>query len=154
MTTCWEDPSAQNLLKPGSAEIQGRGKFGSGMPEGRSEKAGQRDAGGHTLSLAKWLTGGHTAQPELEFRIPFPNCTISSILSLREYGAKSQRPLRRKVCPAGMALGTLSQVLPRVAGNVQGHRFVQEIWAFPPGREAQALTQARMRNTLWGRDSC
>lgn len=56
--------------------------------------------------------------------------------------------------PSGYDTRYSSQVLPRVAGNVQGHRFVQEIWAFPLGREAQALTQARMRNTLWGRDSC
>lgn len=62
--------------------------------------------------LSKTAHGGHTAQPELEFRTLFPDCTISSILSLREDGAKSQRPLRGKVCPAGMARGTLARCSP------------------------------------------
>lgn len=73
--------------------------------------------------------------------------------SQRRWG-QVPKAAEREGLPSGHGTRYSSQVLPRAAGNVQGHRFVQEIWAFPLGREAQALTQVRMRNTPWGRDSC
>lgn len=88
---------------------------------------------------------------------PFPNCTVSAILSVKGGGARpsleGHRTEEESLSSSHGPGYVHSSGSPRAAGNIPGHSSLQEILAFPFVRKAQALIWVGLRNTPWGRDS-